>query len=149
MLYRECRAERDRRSTSATIPRISVLPESCFVSATRWSRSQTNGGPELEKRATFVAWLGPRSAADTHGAAHSAHTGLITDHAWAELAGSRPAPIPWTLNAIVRHALVPLAEYSLADGQPMTPEFGGMRVAVLADPHLRPSQGLLSPRPRP
>ena len=49
-------------------------------------------------------------------------------------------PIPWTLNAVVRHALVPLAGLSLVDGQPVIPELGAALIDVLADPRLGPSQ---------
>lgn len=58
----------------------------------------------------------------------------------AELGRRRGAAVPWTLAATVRDALLPLAELSLMDGQPVIPELGAALVAVLADPRLAPGQ---------
>jgi hypothetical protein len=90
--------------------------------------------------AELVRWLGPGEWPPTLvGLVRCAPAGLLDD-ARAELAGARGVPIPWTLNGIVRHALIPLAELSLVDGQPVIPELGAALVDVLGDPRLGPSE---------
>jgi hypothetical protein len=90
--------------------------------------------------AELVAWLGPGEwPATLVGLVRCAPAELLDD-ARAELAGARGVPIPWTLNGIVRHALIPLAELSIVDGQPVIPELGAVLVGVLGDPRLGPSQ---------
>ena len=90
--------------------------------------------------AELVRWLGSGEWPPTLvGLVRCAPTGLLDD-ARAELAGARGVPIPWTLNGIVRHALIPLAGLSLVDGQPVIPELGAALVDVLGDPRLGPSQ---------
>jgi hypothetical protein len=87
----------------------------------------------------LVEWLGPEECGPTLvGLVRGAPAGLLDD-VKAELTG-RMVPMPWTLNAIVRHALLPLAELSLREGQPMIPRLGAALVSMLADPRLGPSQ---------
>jgi len=88
----------------------------------------------------LVAWLDPGDWRPTlAGLICCAPAGLL-EGARDELGRGPVVPVPWTLNAIVRHALLPLAELSLVDGQPVIPELGAVLVAVLADPRLGPSQ---------
>lgn len=88
----------------------------------------------------LVAWLDPGDWRPTlAGLICSAPAGLL-EGARADLGRGRVLPVPWTLNAIVRHALLPLAELSLVDGQPVIPDLGAVLVAVLADPRLGPGQ---------
>jgi hypothetical protein len=87
----------------------------------------------------LASWLEPGEWPPTlAGLIRCAPPGLF-DELRAQLAGPL-VPVPWTLNAIVRHALLPLAELSLMDGQPVIPELGAALVDVLADPRLGPSQ---------
>lgn len=88
----------------------------------------------------LVHWLGSGGWRPTlAGLICCAPPGLLDD-ARTELGRGRVIPVRWTLNAIVRHALLPLAELSLIDGQPVIPELGVTLVAVLTDPRLGPSQ---------
>jgi hypothetical protein len=64
----------------------------------------------------------------------------LLDDARLELGRGPVVPVPWTLNSVVRHALLPLAHLSLVDGNPVSPELGATLVAVLADPRLGPGQ---------
>ncbi len=99
---------------------------------------------DLDQLAPFVrelvAWLDSGDWRPTlAGLICCAPAGLL-EGARAELGHGPVVPVPWTLNAIVRHALLPLAELSLVDGQPVISELGAVLVAVLADPRLGPSQ---------
>ena len=89
----------------------------------------------------LVSWLGPDGdwRSTLAGLICCAPSGLLDD-ARIKLGRGRVVPVPWTLNAIARHALVPLAELSLVDGQPVIPELGATLVAVLGDPRLGPVQ---------
>jgi hypothetical protein len=87
----------------------------------------------------LVQWLDPEWRPTLAGLISCAPSGLLDD-ARIQLGRGPVIPVPWTLNTIVRHALVPLAELSLVDGQPMIPELGAILVAVLADPRLGPRQ---------
>jgi hypothetical protein len=88
----------------------------------------------------LVRWLGFGEWRPTlAGLICCAPAGLLDD-ARLELGRGRVIPVPWTLNSIVRHALLPLAYLSLIHGDPVSPELGATLVAVLADPRLRHSQ---------
>lgn len=84
----------------------------------------------------LVDWQTPESCPPTLvGLIRSAPRKLLGD-VRRELGGCRATRVPWTLDAIVTHALVPLAELSLVDGQPVIPELGATLVSLLADPRL-------------
>jgi hypothetical protein len=88
----------------------------------------------------LVRWLGFGEWRPTlAGLICCAPAGLLDD-ARLELGRGPVIPVPWTLNSIVRHALLPLAYLSLIHGDPVSPELGATLVAVLADPRLRHSQ---------
>ena len=98
---------------------------------------------DLDTLAPFVrvliSWLDVEECpAALVGLVRSAPGELLAE-ARVELAEARALAIPWTLNAIVRHALIPLAALSLVDGQPVIPELGAALVDVLGDPRLGPS----------
>lgn len=84
----------------------------------------------------LVSWLGvdecPPMLVDLVG---RAPVGLLDD-VRRDVGRERERLPPWTLNEIVRHVLVPLAELSLVEGQPVIPELGVVLVEVLGDPHL-------------
>lgn len=72
----------------------------------------------------LAQWLDPDPwPAPLVGLIRSAPAGLLADLR-AELGRRRGTAVPWTLAAIVRHALLPLAELSLMDGQLVIPELG-------------------------
>lgn len=88
----------------------------------------------------LVSWLGPGESRPTLvGLICSAPPGLLDDTR-SELDHGSVIPVRWALNSIVRHALLPLAELSLVNGQPVIPELVATLVAVLGDPRLGPAE---------
>ena len=84
----------------------------------------------------LVHWLGPESCPPDLVALISCAPSPSLDDLRRQLDCVDTVRIPWRLDAIVNLVLVPLAELSLVDEQPVIPDLGATLVSVLADPRL-------------
>lgn len=88
--------------------------------------------------AELVAWLAPDEyTPELVGMIRAAPDDVLALERFG-LAEVEAVESPWTLDALVLHALVPLGALSLVDGQPMIPKLAELLGLLLTDPRLGP-----------